>query len=288
MERLMLLRLETVGCLAEVAVNGVPLLRVGAAGAAAAASQPDAPPPAPHVACVPVHEYTLAGANRLLLTVAPPPLPAIGGAAAAATLPQPVVADGRAAVRLRLVLVRQGQSPLDPQARVLAQHDWAPAAGERYEAPFTQPIDVELPVNFPRWRWLDAPPVVLDASLARRALSFAQNLALDLGRGQTEAFMAAARLRFEELGVAYQRAPAEGAARFREHIERLYADKALHVVPPQADNWILRPVADGRLLECLGADGQPALRSIPPAADQPTALWPLRLAVVEGQFYVLR
>ena len=50
---------------------------------------------------------------------------------------------------------------------------------------------------------------------------------------------------------------------------------------------VLRPVADGRLLECLGPTGQPILGTVPTESGSSHA-WPIRLAVVDGQFYVLR
>jgi len=54
MERLLVLRLESVGCTAEAVLNGVPLVRVGAGRS---------------VATLPVHEFTLAGVNEVELVV---------------------------------------------------------------------------------------------------------------------------------------------------------------------------------------------------------------------------
>ena len=48
----------------------------------------------------------------------------------------------------------------------------------------------------------------------------------------------------------------------------------------------LRQVAGGRLLECLEADGQPALRGV--SADGARRQWSLRVAVIEGGLHVLR
>jgi hypothetical protein len=49
----------------------------------------------------------------------------------------------------------------------------------------------------------------------------------------------------------------------------------------------LRPLAGGRLLECLGGDGRAALTTMPDKLGNTLAL-PLKLSVVEGRFYVLR
>ncbi|TAK76154.1 MAG: hypothetical protein EPO12_17140 [Aquabacterium sp.] len=270
MERLMVLRLELAACAAEVSLNGIPAMRLDASKEAG-----------PLMLCLPVHEYTVAGPNQLGIVIDPPPL------FGAAPPPAPQIGDGRAWLKLRLLLPRMGHPAVDTSARTLAQHDWAAADGEAYETPLAVQQEVAIPVNFPRWRWLDAPPLPEGPVLEKQALAFVQKLALDLARGDPESFLAAARLRFEELALAYQRTPADEVSRFRAHIQRLYADRALRIKPPAADAFRLRRIADGRLVECLDAAGQPALRS--EGTDNAAALaWPLRLAAVEGKFYVLR
>jgi hypothetical protein len=274
MERLLLLRIEAAGCQAEAVLNGVPVASVDGRTV-----------PGTHVACVPVHEYTLAGSNRLALVINPhpaglptnqPPPP-----------PAPNVADGQTWVKLRLLLPRQGQPASENSARTLAQIDWALPENEVYETPLLLPQTVDLPVTFPRWRWLDAPVVEVTPTLKMQALAFVQRLAIDLSRGDPDSLIAAARLRFEELALAYQRDTAVDVTRFRAHVQQLSASKTLRIVPPTVADLVLRPVADGRLLECLSPTGQPILRTVPTDAGASHA-WPLKLAVVDGQFYVLR
>jgi hypothetical protein len=273
MERLLLLRLEAAGCQAEAVLNGVPVARVDARNA-----------PGTRVACIPVHEYTLAGGNRLGLVVNPHPVNLPAGPTPP---PTPNVADGQTWVKLRVLLPRQGQPASENAARTLAQLDWAPAEHEVFETPLVLQQTMELPVTFPRWRWLDAPVPELTPGLKMQALAFLQRLAIDLTRGDPESLLAAARLRFEELGQAYQRDPAIDVARVRAHVQQLSASQALRITPPTPETLVLRPVADGRLLDCLGPDGQPILRTAPTEFGA-THAWPIRLAVVDGQFYVLR
>ena len=73
MERLLVLRLEAVGCSAEAVINGLPLLRVGGAQA---------------LATLPVHEFTQAGSNEVMLVIHP-------GAPGSAALPEPRMSDGQ-------------------------------------------------------------------------------------------------------------------------------------------------------------------------------------------------
>ena len=265
MERLLVLDLECAGCAVEAVLNGMPVAALGVAGG--------------HT-CLAVHEFTLAGRNQLSLVIGS----AVPGQTVAS---QPRVAIGPTWARARLLLIRQGQSPADANARVLGAVEWATAEGRTYESPSTHGREVDLPVNFPRWRWFDAPPIVQSAAVQRQVLEFLQQLAIELSNGNPEPLLAAAKLRFDEVALAYQRTAAEGIQRFRDHLQQLYAAKALKIVPPAAEEVVLRPIVDGRLVECLTPLGSPVLRTQNegPAGDH---AWPIRLAMVEGKIYVLR
>jgi hypothetical protein len=186
-----------------------------------------------------------------------------------------------------LLLPRMGAAIDEAQARTLAQLDWTCAVGEPLTLPAQQRQVVDLAIRFPRWRWLDAPVVQPTPALTQRAHAFISGLARDLARGQTDSFLAATRLRTEEVALAYQRSPESETARLREWLEQMYASSALVWRPLAPNELQLRPLADNRLLECLGADGGAALTSMPDKAGNILAL-PLKLSVVEDRFYVLR
>jgi hypothetical protein len=266
MDRLLMLELAAGGCAVEAHLNGMPLAALGPAGGSTSLA---------------VHEYTLAGRNELALVIGP--------AAPGTTVPsQPRVAIGPTWARARLVLVRHGQSPADPGARVLGVAEWAGAEGRSYDAPSTHRREVELPVAFPRWRWLDAPPIALTDAVRRSILDFLQQTAVELGRGNPDPLITASKLRFDELSLAYQADAALAVQRFRDHVQRLYAANALKVLPPVAGELVLRPLVDGRLVECLASKGGPVLRTSNEAAELGDQGWPLRLAMVDGRIYVLR
>lgn len=254
------------GCTVEVSLNGMPLVTLGAAGGTKSMA---------------VHEYTLAGRNRLSIVVSPAP-PGTSGPS------QPRVAIGPTWAKARLVLVGQGSSPADPGARELGVVEWATTEGRSYDAPSSFHRDVELPVTFPRWRWLDAPPIVLSAAVQRSMLEFLQQLAIELGRGNPEPLIVASKLRFDELALAYQSEPSVLQQRFRDHLQRLYAAKALKITPPVAAELVLRPLLEGRLVDCLTAAGTPVLRTQNEPAELGNHAWPIRMAMVEGRIYVLR
>lgn len=268
MDRLMCLQVDSGGEAVEAFVNGMPVLHLPAGGGSR---------------CVTVHEYLVAGANRLGLQVGPTPLAL---ATAGAPPPQPRLATTDQVVRARLMLLRQGKRA-DDAARVLGEVQWSAAEGQAYTAPAWVEQALELPVSFPRWRWLDAPVVAPGPAEHALVLGFVQRLAFDLSRGRADSLVAAARLKFEELALAYQWTADDAQARLRAQVQQLYTEQALAtLLPPAAADLLLRPLAGGRLLECLNPAGQPVL-ALPAAAPRRQA-WPLRLALVEGKVYVLR
>ncbi|MGQ3094578.1 MAG: hypothetical protein ACT6RP_14085 [Roseateles sp.] len=268
----MCLHVQTSGEPVEVHVNGVPVLALPAG----AGSQ-----------SVTVHEYLQNGSNRISLVVAPPP---IAQAVAAPHAPaQPRLAARAAQARARLVLLRQGKSLADEAVRVLAEVNWAVDEGAAFEAPAVQHQDLELPVGFARWRWLDAP--VLNPGPADRhaLLAAVQRIAFDLSRGNPDSFLAACRLKLEEVDQAYQRPAGHGTAALREQVQTLWQAGALaSLQPPTAETLLLRVVAGGRLLECLNPLGAPVLGSHNDDAAPGNVAWPLRLTLIEGKVYVLR
>lgn len=264
MDRLFVLRLDSVGVTAEAWLNGVPLARSG---------------PAAGAVTVAIHEYTMAGANELQLIIQPPP-------PGQAVAPAPLLSDGQRGASLRLLLPRIGQLAHPENARTLGQIDWAPVAGEVTEVPATLRQTVDLPIAFPRWRWFDAPVLAEPRDLLASAATFLQTIALGLARGDPEPLVLAARLRFEELAVAYQRNMADDVGRLRLQVQQAHAKAPLQPAMPKADTLLLRPVASGRLLECLTPEGQPALHS--PLAGGGRLAWPVRVAAIEGRLYVLR
>ena len=264
MDRLLVLRLRSKGVAAEAWLNGVPIGRTPKAGGDC---------------CVPVHEFVIGGANRLELVVGPAPL--AGGPA-----PAPVLGDGTALADAALLLPRVGQLASDTAARLLGHVGWASTDGEVYRPPVKLSQEFDIPVRFPRWRWLDAPVVGDVDGLKEPAATFLQDVAIALLRGDPEHMVVTAKLRFEEMALAYGHTPADDLARWRARVQLLFAQKAQWSELPTSESLRLRPVAEGRLLECLADDGMPILRCARP--DGSRVYWPMRLAAVERRFYPLR
>lgn len=267
--RLLVVKIEVLDCEAEVLLNGMPIARASAAR---------------NRVVVPVHEYAVEGDNQLELVLWPHPAQLVESPMPS---PQGVVSTGKQAARVRMLLPRTGNLADEDSARTLAQIDWAAPEGSACELPLTLSEQLTLPASFPRWRWLDAPPFEPNAELRQLALGFVQALAQGLSAGDFDAYQRATRLRQEELAVAYQFDPVQAAARLREHLANAHAAQRLNWLPMDEQSLVLRPVARGRLVECLDATGAAMLRTAPDEAGRSLAL-PLRLAAVERQLYVLR
>lgn len=269
MERCLMLRLQTQGCAAELWLNDLPVGRTSL-------QQP--------TLCLPVHEYLLAGSNRLELVIDPPTpgQPETG--------PAYKLSEGVVGAWARLLLPRMGAPGHEGEARTLAELVWAAAEGDIYQLGHRVAVDATLPVKFPRWRWLDAPPLAAQGSLQEikpLVLDCLQRIAMAMAKGDVDSFVSASRLRLEELAVAYQQPLADVSARLQSRLQLLHATKALKMVIPDAASLQLRVCANGRLLECLGPDGEAALRTLA-APDGSSAAWPLRVALVNGQCHILR
>ncbi len=266
MERLMVMRLQAQGCAVEARINDIPVGRIGPLGG---------------VMCLPVHEYLLEGENELSLTIAPRP----PGLSRKPHLP--VFAEQAVGARMLLLLPRIGQAADESQARTVAEVAWAVSEGDIYDTPLVSSRGVELPVKFPRWRWLDAP--MIDDVEAHRGLvvAFLRSIVVDLLKGEVESYLTASRLRLEELALAYQQPVAAVTAKLRARLQLLHATKALKVPIPSPDNLVLNRCAGRRLLECMSSDGKPILATAP-AADGSESAWPVRLAVANGRCHILR
>jgi len=270
MDRLMCLHVQSCTEAVELWVNGLPVMRLPAGGTAQTLT---------------VHEYLQAGANRLTLVVAPSPLLQAAGAPAAV----PRLAPKPLQVQARLLLLRSGKRVADGSARVLAELNWHAAEGQAFDAPTIVNQELELPVAFPRWRWLDAPAITFGPAERALALAFVQRCCFELSRGNPDGLIAASRLKYEELGQAYQVPEAELVGGLRDQVQALWKSQALaKLVPPTAESLLLRPVAAGRLIECLNLMGEPALRTQNDDPKLANAAWPLRLTIMDGKVYVLR
>ena len=244
----MCLRLQVLRGQVSVLLNGIAVLRAQPAG---------------RLCAQPVHEFLVTGNNLLGLQVE-------GKQAASAQVQLLLVPDGR---------------PVDAEhGRLLAE-----LAIDSQDNPVDgrSELQVELPVNFPRWRWLDLIPAALGNDTQGALRRWFLDLAADLTRGQFTALLEASRLRCEELAAAYREDVRGVQGALETQLKRAHAAGGLVWSDDLAKSLQFAPLAEGRLLECLDQDGLPALSSKP---DENGIIhrWPLRVALFEDRIHVLR
>lgn len=266
MERVLMLCGRVSGCCAEVWINDIPVASIGPTGGDVS---------------LPIHEYILAGDNSVTLVIDPvfPSSPGITSS--------PKLAATEAYAQLRLLLPRVGELCSQDTARTLFEFGWAAAEGDVYEAPLVHTHQVMLPIKFPRWRWMDVPRIDDPGQVKAKIAAFLQRIAVAMAQGEFEPLITASQLRLEELAVAYQQPLDTVSSRFLSRLKLLHATKALKMTIPTLGDLLLRPCANGRLVECLTMDGSPILKTLP-AADGSRTAWPLRIAMVNGQCHIVR
>lgn len=255
MKRHLTLRLRTDGCAAEASLNGISLARVSACGGSTV---------------LPVHEYLLRGVNRLSLRVDPASVDH-----AQASTPIEAV--------LELRLASLGEASAGAGDRVLARAAWAKPAA------FDIDVDVTLPIDFPRWRWLDVPPLPVTslAAVRARALQCVQQRVLELRGGDADGWFALTRLALEERGLAYGGDVRVAQAAFLNTLRAAPDGRPWSWTWPADEDLVLRPEADGRLLSCLRRAGGPALEARSRDGRHTWTL-PLRLSWLDERLHGLR
>lgn len=259
MERRMCVHVQTSHEAVEVQLNGVPVAQLA---------------PGAGERVVAVHEWLQEGRNRLALVVAP-------------GRPAPRVAQGVRHARARLLLVPHGSTVGDAAVHVAGEVAWTADDGQAWDGPAAVERELALTAAFPRWRWLDAPPCTDPAAAHAPVLAFVQRLAHELSRGRADALVRALRWRLDELSAAYRWAPGSAEARLRAHVQALWEAQALTVTPPAAEQLVLRPVAGGRLLDCVTPHGSPVLATANDVTARPHHAWPLRVAMLGREPTVL-
>ena len=250
MDRLLYLRVQVAAGCVSAGLNGVPVLRQIPAGCSRV---------------LPIHEFLRTGRNQLEVRIE---------------------GNDPALARAQLLLVRTGQAIAAGDSQLLADvqagsADAPAGAGSLWER------ELDLPVNFPLWRWMSLIPTALGKDASEQLAQWLPAVAEDLARAQFEPLLEQSRLRSQELGLAYRRDPREVEGALRQRLVALHAAGGLRWPDNLNKDLYFAPVAGGRLLECLGKDGQAALSTRVDAAGV-IHRFPLRVAVFDGSIHVLR
>lgn len=232
----------------------------------------------------PVNHLLVEGENDVTIVVEPGPTPSTalgrpGERRARRALPG-------ASASCKLVRYREGMVVGDPKGVTLAAVEWeASDAGGALPYPQVASATAALKPGHGRWRWEDAPRAAPDRPAIEALL---RKVAAALEAGDADAFLALTRARTTELARAYGRTLADKEAELR----RLVVDDASGphrgVQPLAPETWDLRPIARGRVLDCVRQDGRAILLGPPRPPEGFCSTYDVRVALLDGAWQVVR
>ncbi|MCP4986005.1 MAG: hypothetical protein GY928_08030 [Colwellia sp.] len=144
------------------------------------------------------------------------------------------------------------------------------------------------------WFWQNAGVLSLNKQVISSLNKLIGSLHRDFGSKKPSHIAALVKYQIEELAFCY---PMENAAARRqqliEYITAPTKEGARSMVPLDSNNLGYRLAANGRLVECIGKDGLPLIRTVTTNTDAPfkdesyTAL-PMHIGYIKNDFWILR
>jgi hypothetical protein len=251
-------------CRAELYVNGFPVGRIGGN------LQP--------YTSAPIPEYLIEGKNKLEVVLGAGPTPSVcrTGAAACPT------SDATMIARARIARFKDGEMTGPERGETLAELLWT---GENEDdLPKVISTTVDLGHLFGEWKWQSAEPLTLDDETVKSAIAFIKLIQKNYSDCNAEEIAKVAGFKHAETMVAY---PAYGSF----DLEAMFIDELKQMADhPQwkpddlpVDQYDLRLIADGRLIEAIGKDWRPIVRMA-----EGDFGFPLIIGRVDGEWQILR
>lgn len=226
---------------------------------------------------LPIHEYVQSGENRIQVTV----LPGVSKNPDHALITQ----DCSATVWVELQKDRGPDVLVQPH--VLFELNVSFQRGQRLRKNRLLDSTVDLPVSFPRWRYLDVLPSTHSANDVVLIEDFLLNLLAQIKAGKTTALLPFFTIRNRELAAAYGLDPQHVHGDFAAHLNHLcvHAELLESTLDPQC--WQVQCVRQSPVHALLGKNLEPLLQwkcSLSGASLQ----LPMHVAVLGGEVFVLR
>jgi hypothetical protein len=248
---------------AELYLNDIPLARVGGNLQSWAA--------------VPVMEYVVDGEN--LLTV----MLGIGSTPSAAKSEREgATCEPGIDVAARLVLLKEGEMARPGAGELLAELTWTSEGGE--PLPMNVFAYLDLGKQPDRWAWESADVLTLDSAPYESAAQFISEIAAAYTSTRPEPIIKVAGPKHSEAGVAY---PEYGDIDFDDMFREQMTEAA------EAPNWKpyalprdqydLRLIADGRMIEAVARDWRPIVRM-----EDGDYAFPMMIGRVNGEWLIMR
>jgi hypothetical protein len=261
----LLLDITLEGCDAELYVNDVPLARIPAAAGGAMHQ---------------VDHLLVRGTNTFEVLLHPGATPSV-----ARTDQRTLPGDG-VAVEVLVARCPPGSAPTDADATRLFRFGEREPAGPM-EFPHSVRGTWEIEPDVGPWTWERADVLTLDATLRREVTQYVQSLHASLARKSFPRFWAHNEVAHREVALAFDVALGERQSAAESVLARRFADPAFAMAPLVAEQFDLRLVGGGRMVECVAKDWGALVRTAPDAEGK-VMRFPITVGRVDGVLRGLR
>ncbi|MBU8933409.1 MAG: hypothetical protein KOO62_05315 [candidate division Zixibacteria bacterium] len=248
---------------AELYINDIPVARVGGK--------------LQSWASVPVPEFLLDGTNTLSVVIGIGATPATAKAG-----PSDGKCNPQMEVLARIVRMKDGEMAEPGSGEMLAEIKWT---GEKAEPmPTAVSAEVDLGKQFGAWAWQSADVLTLDSTTCESAAQFISGLSAAYTGGQADPIIKVAQPKHSEVGRAY---PEFGDISFddmfREQMEMTAEEPNWKPFVLPRDEYDLRLVADGRLIEAIAKNWRPIIRM-----EDGDYAYPMLIGKIKGEWQIMR
>lgn len=226
---------------------------------------------------MPVHEFIQAGENRIQVFTLEK-LPADDTS---------ILVNSNCSVQVWVELLKDRGSATQVEPHILYALKESFKRGQRLHKARMLDVQLDLPVSFPRWRYLDVLQSTPTENDRLKIQDFVLNMQ-SLFRGKkVAALMPYFTHRNREIAAAYGLDLQQTHSSFTAHLNRLCMNGTLEdfTLDPQA--WFFHPVRHSAVYALLNTQHQP-LFQFQCADDHTTTQLPMHVGVLGGEVFVLR
>jgi hypothetical protein len=227
--------------------------------------------------CLPVHEFIQAGANSLQLIS----LATSNGAACTGRATK----DCDFQVSLE---IRKDRGPLSlVQGTVLYQVGGSVARGDYLKDALLLDVSLDLPLAFPRWRFLDVLHTETSAADITKVEAFLLDLIRNLQAARLPEVLRIFSARNREVAAAYHLDVQQASSDFHKYLDDTCTGSSICESTLDAGNWRFHAVGKAAVYAVLNRDFNPLLQFHFPDTGR-RLLVPMHLGVLGDEVFVLR
>ncbi|MCE2744658.1 MAG: hypothetical protein LW710_01970 [Burkholderiales bacterium] len=226
---------------------------------------------------LPIHEYVQSGENRIQVILLPSTLENSGNSL--------LMQDCQASVSVELQKDRGPDLLVQPS--VLFELNASALRGQRLRKSRLLDSIVDLPVSFPRWRYLDVLPSSSGTNDSALIEDFLLSILAQFQAGKVSALLPFFTTRNRELATAYGLDPQVVLGNFTSHLKHLCAHSEILESALDPENWRIQCIRNSPVHAVLGKLHEPLLQW-KCSHTGTTFQLPMHVGVLGGEVFVLR